>query len=294
MSVLFVSVRRTATGAGFLDPEHTMHASPRIADRSRRTVEAGFTLIEIMVVVAIIGILASIGLVVGRRVTESSRASLTRDLLRTMDQGLSAYGADRDGNAPSVYRDANGNEAPVLDGRIGGDAAPTTESPPVENSLGLLLLATKQDAGLVGTIQRMDAKFVSNSTFPSQAPNFVQVKVPLVKDAWGNQIRFVHPKFHGGFGVWNTPAGAAGPARPILQATVKQAGGGSTMIELRRSFRPYTGSGAGDVGDADEGLCTGGRPYFYSPGPDKDPGTRSDNVYMDAPPQFPTETARYQ
>ncbi|MBY0311219.1 MAG: hypothetical protein K2W85_04055 [Phycisphaerales bacterium] len=56
-----------------------------------------------------------------------------------------------------------------------------------------------------------------------------------------------------------------------------------------RPFNPSTN--AGDVGDSDEGLLDGGRGYFYSVGPDFDPGSRADNVYID-PVKYPAETEK--
>lgn len=122
-----------------------------------------------------------------------------------------------------------------------------------------------------------------------------------VRDPWGNQIRFVHPGYGGGYGdFYRLASGGTGTwesrSRGVFSGEFKQ-GGGSGSRKFNRSCRPFDptdtasqGSGkARLVGDADEGTPTG-RAYFYSPGPDRDPGARGDNVYSGQRPQFPAET----
>ncbi|MBY0262367.1 MAG: prepilin-type N-terminal cleavage/methylation domain-containing protein [Phycisphaerales bacterium] len=122
-----------------------------------------------------------------------------------------------------------------------------------------------------------------------------------IRDPWGNQIRFVHPGYGGGYGdFYRLASGGAGTwesrSRAVFSGEFKQ-GGGSNSRKFNRSCRPFDptdtasqGSGkARLVGDADEGTPTG-RAYFYSPGPDRDPGARGDNVYSGQRPQFPAET----
>lgn len=122
-----------------------------------------------------------------------------------------------------------------------------------------------------------------------------------VRDPWGNQIRFVHPGFGGGFGEFYRPtAGGTGTwearNRDPFSGEFKE-GGSRTSRKFNRSLRPFdptdtASQGPGKsrlVGDADEGTPTG-RAYFYSPGPDRDPGARGDNVYAGQRPQFPAET----
>ena len=127
----------------------------------------------------------------------------------------------------------------------------------------------------------------------------------VIKDPWGNAIRFVHPKFQGGYGDYANSAGTviARTAQPMINSggvgamTLDVKRGGINVargqMQIRRSYRPFPSTSANDTGDADEGLCAGGRGYFYSPGPDKDAGTRADNVYSESPPVFPTETANF-
>jgi hypothetical protein len=94
----------------------------------------------------------------------------------------------------------------------------------------------------------------------------------------------VHPQFSGRI-TTATNINAAellGPAPSGLQYSVG---------EVRRN-NVYTGPDAESrratqleqVADGDGGKCVGGRPYFYSAGPDKDPSTIEDNVYLSVPP----------
>jgi hypothetical protein len=105
-----------------------------------------------------------------------------------------------------------------------------------------------------------------------------------VLDAWGNPIRFVHPVWQGGYGAFVKADGTLDSSRPDRKVPSVD---GLTEISYTRSYR----TAAGGSGSADEGLCPGNRPYFYSAGRDGDPGTREDNVYG-TPPSFPAETAK--
>ncbi len=130
-----------------------------------------------------------------------------------------------------------------------------------------------------------------------------------VLDAWGRPIRFVHPGY-GGQEFYDGPSGsyyervgkalvnADGQKRPLshdVYVRWGQTGSTPKKLAFRRSYQPFTEPKASDpyaafmTGDADEGLCPTRRPYFYSAGPDGDPGKRLDNVYSTRP-DFPEET----
>lgn len=130
-----------------------------------------------------------------------------------------------------------------------------------------------------------------------------------VIDPWGRPIRFVHPGlggeefFDGSSGDYYDPSAKAMKVADGMQRAqyhrvfVRWGDNGATReLHFRRSYRPYTNAEATSkaplvlTGDADEGLCPTRRPYFYSAGPDGDPGTRSDNSYS-TQPEFPEETA---
>ncbi|MBI2760015.1 MAG: type II secretion system protein [Chloroflexi bacterium] len=163
------------------------------------------------------------------------------------------------------------------------------------------------------------------SQFDLYAGNDSGVSRPLyvttVNDAWGRPIRFSHPAFQGGAGAYwdpKPPPDGQGPGlvvRPRLLIGGPQSG--QAVMNFDRSYQPFTPAfmlnsegrlepvprvdtqgrtirGASPAGDCDEGRHPAGRPYFYSAGPDGNPGARALNVYVDgARPQFPAETARF-
>jgi len=74
-------------------PREAIHRSSRIVHRSRKA--AGFSLIELIVVVAIIGILAAIALVNVRYATTKAREAALKDNLSSMRKAIDAYYADK-------------------------------------------------------------------------------------------------------------------------------------------------------------------------------------------------------
>lgn len=278
---------------------------------------AGFTLIEIIVVITIVAILASLGLIVGKKVTEGSRSDATRNLIKNLEATQSGFAADKDAPIPWKYVDESSqkNEFAIADARQ--NASSTTS--PAEPSLALYLLATASAPSVESAIGKIDAKFITRAQFagnyaskgPTDLGRFYVngalaprdksdnvLSAITVKDPWGNPLRFVHPKFAGGYGSFYRANGSGGYVsvtnRPDLNADGKiklRQNGADYAPTFRRSFRPFDPSSAStsEYGDADEGLTTGNFGYFYSPGPDNNPGTRSDNVYSNTP-RFPSET----
>ena len=195
----------------------------RIASPAQRA----FTLIEIIVVITIIAILASIALMVGNRVMQTGRINLTKNLLMILDKTQDNYMQDRDGKLPYKYTDSSAmkNEFGIVDGRIN----PTLPNDVIEPSTTFYLLAIESSTSAQATIKGLDSRFVvrapmSNAAPPvgydptnfttiytkqSQTPKMPSVTNPgadepvqglVIKDPWGNAIRYVHPKFHGGYG----------------------------------------------------------------------------------------------
>jgi prepilin-type N-terminal cleavage/methylation domain-containing protein/prepilin-type processing-associated H-X9-DG protein len=80
----------------------------------------GFTLLELLVVVAVIGVLAAIVFPVYRRVLESGRATACLSNLGQIGVGLAAYLGDNNNIMPSLKtaREALTDEEPVIDNTL--------------------------------------------------------------------------------------------------------------------------------------------------------------------------------
>jgi prepilin-type N-terminal cleavage/methylation domain-containing protein len=254
-----------------------------------------FTLIELLVVIGIIAVLVGIGIAVGRTVVDTGRAQATRNTLTVTETILANLEGDtdlspRDYRALTVSTSQTGGmelNLPLVDGRL--DSAGTARTIAPEPSLGrFLAFVEKAVPGSDSAWKQLDAQIVRPADIGLPSASLVVDGTEIV-DQWDNPLRFVHPSFDGGHGDWRTMQGA-NQSRDALEIDL---GGPVGSLEYRRSFRPFDPTAADasqQVGDADEGLCVSGRPYFYSAGPDGDPGTREDNVYGDQIPQFPAET----
>lgn len=259
-----------------------------------------FTLIELMVVIVILVLLMGIGLAVANQVTQGGKIRTTQSLLRVMDQTLGDYQSSTGKKLTGIYRDTDRNDFPLFDGRVVGFDALNTPATP---SQAIYMCIIRESASAMAMLSGIDQAFVTTVntlSYPGLGQvNFNQPSVAakglvIVKDAWGEPLRVVHPKWHGGFGQFYKYDGsayaAATPARGNLDA-VFRSGSGEQNLSLRRAAIPYTSAAKPNedgwlptwTGDADEGLCQGGAPYFYSSGPDKDPGRRADNLYTNIP-----------
>jgi prepilin-type N-terminal cleavage/methylation domain-containing protein len=277
----------------------------------------GFTYVEMLVVLIIIGLLVAISLQVGRAVSEGGRLRQTEATLRVLDQSLTTYLAENPGQFPAEVIDARGEVYPIIDGRCmnawSGDQANVAPAWP---SLGLYLSVVTKNGKIAPTITGLDPSLIRTVNFASEQPGFTQPEEQVagntrqqqlftVLDGWGRPFRFVHPKYDGGYGdVFKPVGGTTGTGftsvgRGTLEVQL-QSPSGTRTVRYRRSAMPFNpdggnytaGDGSGNgawVGDADEGLCAADRPYFYSAGPDGNPGTRGDNVYS-VKPSFPAES----
>ena len=159
----------------------------------------GFTLIEILLVIVVIGILSALGLAVTNRVVTLNRARTTENLVRGLDQLMESYVASQGAPPPAIMKVAAGDASitagntaadravtlwlPMADGRYVGAGtidAParrfplTASSPgdraagqlfdrdldPPQPSAGLFLLAVRQALGNLGPIQAWDSRFL--------------------------------------------------------------------------------------------------------------------------------------
>lgn len=81
---------------------------------------AGFTLIEIMVVIALIGMLAAFSYPVYQRITAGGKAAACLSNLRQLGGGLNAYLNDNDMKMPTLQlgRDSISQDVPVIDNTL--------------------------------------------------------------------------------------------------------------------------------------------------------------------------------
>lgn len=228
--------------------------------------ERGFTLLELLVVIGIIAILIGIVVAVGASVTSSSKTSLAKDTMRVLDSVLSAYESSTQGIPPPfVNQPGNTNTTQVIvDAR-------TSQNEGVD-SLAWFLYQCSGQSGADKGISSISSRYIQPGV-PGSATALPTSNPPVfnsVIDPWGRAYRYVHPALDG---VLNNLAteDLIGPA-PTTPT--------SRTYSITTINRVATGTA-----NSDGGTSPDSRPYFYSSGPDGDPSTREDNVYL-IPPTF--------
>ena len=264
--------------------------APAQTHRSRGCVRAGFTIIELLVVIGIISVLAAIVLVAGGKVLEGGKQTSTRDVIRILDTSLEAYIAGSGGlPAPlvKVRLTRDENEAPkilpVADARVGDNLPPPASPTPslaMINSAGLYFLQAASVPSAKSHLDAIPPKFLQRRSVTGSlnaATNLISTPI----DAWGEPIRFVMPGFDGVIG--GPPMLALGAAVPLDDPgfPVINANEVWGIASIRRNS--YVTGASPPYADGDGGKCVGKRPYFYSAGEDRNPGTTTDNVYSIQP-----------
>lgn len=256
-----------------------------------------FTLMELLIVIAIITLLAAISLAIGSKVLSGGRESLTANTVRALDVALNSYITDAGGKVPSplVEHPASSSTAvmwqPIADARRGQNY-----DDEMINSVGWFIYQMKDVSTVSSTISGLSSKVIRQygpNLGPDGEPTDSngQPMMTTAFDGWGRPIRYVHPAFDGVIlapgksSSDNTDGGGVNPATLI---PIK-AGETYSTNTIRRNMRSREeSSGKLKVADSDGGLCPNNRPYFYSAGADGDPSTTADNVYS-VEPQKQTE-----
>lgn len=277
---------------------------------------SGFTLVELLVVIGIIGVLIGLATAVGSKVMSSAKVNATRNTLQALDQILANYVKVNDGRVPSAYvfdPGANpsdvGQIMPIIDGAYGA-----VDPRKKFNSVGLFLYqcSLAKDTQLQQQIQNLPSKVMTKLPvdLTNQSPSAADALIPTVLDAWGRPIHYVHPSFDGVFPRRTNASGLPTNMVALNQQISPEIVDSRNKFKLRdgtvghlmwnmepeaavrRNFvtnadreQPAWQALAGDArfGDSDGGVCQGNQPYFYSAGPDGDPSTLEDNVYSVVP-----------
>lgn len=256
--------------------------------RSQRG-RVGFTLLELLIVIAIISLLVVISLAIGTKVLSGGRESLTTSITRSMDSTLSSYMADVGDKIPrSLVEHPSASSGidwqPVADIRQGDG-----DDDNMVNSVGWYVYQMKDVSSVASTISGLPSKVVkqySPDEDPLTSPS--SSKQPLlttVFDGWGRPLRYVHPDFDGVITDSSTSTDGG-----VNIADLVSIGPGESFAfnTIRRNRTTKVVSGVTIFADGDGGMCPNNRPYFYSAGADGDPSTIDDNIYSTRP-TFQTE-----
>jgi len=279
---------------------------------------AAFTLVEILVVIAIIAVLVAITTLVGSAVVDTGKKRATQGVLQTLDSALAAYIDSKGDNPPALvpipyaslptalqgdYSIDESAYYPAIDGR--GRESTSGDLKEV-NSVALFIESSKVVPSTQEIINSINPKYLRVYT----ADEEIQPQLLTAFDAWGNPIRYVHPKFDGiiegerrSLGDAGRPVNIINPNKPFFVAGALPMNPGRSVrmnfVRRNRLIDADFGDGGLNSGgglnlggladfellpDSDGGLTTGNRPYFYSAGPDGNPATLEDNIYL-APPQ---------
>lgn len=286
------------------------------------TTRSAFTLVEILVVVALVAVLAGISISIGASMADSGRTRATEGILQALDQTLDRY-VNQTGSVPPALVPITLSQAFNENGLSGFSAGDTIYLPAIDgsalldnneeetyqvNTIGLFLASIADAIDVDADLSQIDSKFVKRYNNPDDR----QPELLTIFDAWGNPIRYVHPKFDGiiedstsqadrrmlgepgdpidisdvntgFFTIATLPVSITDITIPIVRrnkitnADKEEARSNAMPGDEPNPFKQFVWI------DSDGGTCPGQRPYFYSAGPDGDPSTTEDNIYTTQP-----------
>ena len=126
--------------------------------RSKMQNEKGFTLVELMVVVVILGILVAIAVPVYNNVTKKAELSSIEANLRTIDGAIMAYGANNDGEVADKDKLLDEDDTYI-------QAWPTKPGDySIEAGIAKVLISDKEEGGLAAGTYTLE--MILNKTGP--------------------------------------------------------------------------------------------------------------------------------
>jgi prepilin-type N-terminal cleavage/methylation domain-containing protein len=264
--------------------------------RERRSRTRGaFTLLELLIVIAIITLLAAISLAIGAKVLSGGRESLTTNVVRAMDNGLNSYITDGGDRVPDpIVEHPESTSASVLWQPIADARRGESYDDEMVNSVGWFIYQMKDVSSVSSTISGLSSKIVKQYSpnvdadgIPPEAEG--QPLMTTAFDGWGRPLRYVHPTFDGVLSTETSITSTADAGLDVADLVTIGPSESFTFVKIRRNrVTKAESDGTVKVADSDGGLCPNNRPYFYSAGADGDPSTTEDNVYI-AEPQVQSE-----
>lgn len=224
-----------------------------------------FTLVELLIVIAIIAALIGLTVAVGSRVISGGKKDLTRSTIEILNSAMQEYQSDKGQILPSVVKSPDSADDLLL----AADVVVVSGTPGelLWPSGAVAVLAMRESSSARAVLEQLNPRVISDVTINLSGD---LVTLTSVIDGWGNPIRFVHPAFDG---HWEDYLADRAVNGNIEDALGSLRGSQSYFPDPANTLRRET-----EEGDADGGLA-GNAPYFYSAGPDGDPGTTADNVY---------------